>query len=227
MQEQRHCLICLVLSVFITACNFPSLQPDLACDWILDPAVQSMHSEIETLAPNQIVQRIRTAFQVEKADVGIDQYSDKEFTARYSWEANGKEYVSSFAQDELVRLRVVWHTAEPTVSQFLECFGPPAWYRASYFQVAHGDELKVELWYPDQGIVATHYQFVTSGERTPPPVAPTDQMKYLMLVRPGSLEAVTERTFRDFSREQRSQMLQSMKPWPGDVGQFQVERAWP
>ena len=132
------------------------------------------------------------------------------------------QYVASFPREG--KLTVVSHDfrLEPTLSQIIDCLGPPEYYLAYCAgQVGFG-RLYVDLWYPKRGTVVTHYSFYEKKEL--PSIPPSLRMSSYRVVAPGPLEKIATDAYPyGLTRALEYQPLCPAKPWPGTIEAMEVE----
>ena len=125
-------------------------------------------------------------------------------------------YEASFPRER--KLSGVRHDfrSDPTLSQFIDCLGPPEYYLAYYVGRVGSVHLIVHLWYAKRGIVVTHDSF--HQQRQLPSILPSLRMSGYGVVAPGPLEQMATDVYpHGLYRADEYRALCLAKAWPGAI----------
>lgn len=220
MRKSILSLLCLSLIVWLLGCTVRVPGRRMACNQILDDAAHSI--PFEALTPERMQQWLQDTYHHEASDIAVLEFANEQMTKGVAWNWNGKGYGAAFRNEDLRNIVVRWRGTRPTITEVLDCFGEPDFYRAGYSPAGEpGNKLELELWYPEKGLMVGHFRY--SHSEQPPAIASRSTMTDLTIVRPGSIEAVVADAYLGRAVEVREKALQALKPWPGTWEDIVVE----
>jgi len=140
----------------------------------------------------------------------------------YYWKVDAKRYdlTGDINAAEPPVVGLIWENKPPSVNDILYCLGHPALYRSYYAVLPEAIWTYLELWYPERGIMVTIYiTDKVSSINNGIPIA------YVSYVKPGSLEKLLPRIFRDIApgSERYFQILHNLRPWPDDITKITID----
>lgn len=207
----------LMLLGSLTACRVQVASNQMSCDEILDDSLRSLN--FSDLDPQSMHQWIENRYQLRDSDIQSLDYNDPYITSSLSWQYRGDSYLADFHNEDLKRIEVRWNSPQPTGGEIVECLGGPDFYRASYDLVGGGeaDQLKLELWYPKQGIVVEHTR-ITKPIFRPKTITVHGSipMSAIIIVKPGSVDRTVNDVYLGQSLDVRQSKQESLKSWPGE-----------
>ena len=135
------------------------------------------------------------------------------------WSSEGNDY-SATIDERLRSVKIRFDASHPRVQDVLDCFGPPDFYRATYLEVLHTNDLYLELWYPGQGVVAQVRKAVWLGQKVPPRLSGRDALDIITYTRSRDpAEMVTIAPILLLHSLDRY----PLKPWPGSLEAIEIE----
>jgi hypothetical protein len=172
-------------------------------------------------SPETIVDVLETTWRVDKNQIRF--IPQPEDTFRVEWETNHNQYSALFRDErQLVKVDVWWQEPFPTLSQIMDCLGPPEQYQAFYEQVPDALQLQLSLWYPKKGFVVDGYSFHL--QRQPPEIHPEYPMRGFITVASDAPERMVMNVYTHGNKPNiQTYGLRLLKPWPGSIEAIEVD----
>jgi hypothetical protein len=209
-------LICLSLLLLLLACSRQFTGQAMNCRQIFEEPLRSL--AFDELNSDTLPGWVADSYGLDASAVSVfDSVSDPDLTM--TWSHEGKSYEAALPNGELLEVWMWWDASRPTGQEILECFGEPEYYLARD-HVAETEELLLELWYPDQGLLINAALF--GNEAIQPPLHENIKMTSVVVVRPGAIHDVVDDLYYSRSEEDRAQILESLKPWPQSWEEIEV-----
>lgn len=170
----------------------------------------------DELSASNLVQWVQDTYKLDSSDVVTNEYVKG--GQNLVWRDQSNLYNAHLPLNDLLRLDVYWQRAQPSAQVIMDpnCLNEPDLYRASYAQDVEAKLFTLELWYLDEGMVITHHSF--SQNEQPPAVGGKLPMSSVSVLRVQGAAEMVEDMFgveTGFTDEDRQQILQELKPWPG------------
>lgn len=203
----------LVLTVFLTSCAIRLPGQRLDCDQVAGKPLRGLFTN--QVGRDRFTIEAGEAYGIKVSEFSTDTYDPKQtvVTERIAWTVSNNLYMAYFIGQDLKLVVMEWHSVRPTGAEIVKCFGTPAFYRAYYTQGAHSKILDLALLYPDQGVVAQSHLF--SNDKEPPRIDSSMLFWNIAFVSPGGVDQIVEDVYIFQPAEQRTEILNKVKPWPG------------
>jgi hypothetical protein len=183
-------------------------------------------SPLEEVTSDTVEGWLQRNYRIDVSDTNRPFWEEDLADTSLTWRTRqGRSYGLSLAEGKADAFSVVFIPPSPTADKFIECFGPPQLYEASLREINSSPWIRVELWYPDRGMI------VETG--LPPEVHTGLRMDGTMVIvrvlwlESEPLESMVEHysdegTFRSNTVDTATK-LQLLKPWPGSWQETTVE----
>lgn len=130
-----------------------------------------------------------------------------------------------FNDSVLRKIDVEWVILRPTLSQAINCLGPPDFYIAYYDNDFHAEFTLLDLIYPEKGIVV-HYMSPFTSPASPEPLAefrPDLRITVIAVVAPGTHEELVQAVYSvGFVGRNEVHKGCLSKPWPGSLDALEI-----
>jgi len=184
-----------------------------SCNEIEDIALRDLNFDQQNLG--EFHGWVETTYNIEASDVLSGSYRNQShltpLTNSIVWFSNDKKYAAHFLEANLIRITVEWNGVAPTVEEVQACLGTPQLYIASYGRGVELNEMQLDLWYLEEGVVVQ--SGVTSRNANPPVRIQDSKVYRITYVQGGALDAVMQSAFIDIPEERKEKWLQALKPW--------------
>ena len=205
-------ILYLLLACLLAACVRNKPNP-ISCDQIAALRAQ-MGKET---SPEQFRDWVSRTYQLPSEAVTLEaatlEAAKRGTVSVVRWHTDNFQYVAPMG-DRAIRLLVVDGTLAPADS-LISCLGESAWYFVSSSGVESGVQRTIELFFPDQGIALDGWYYVPFGIQSRPPVNGDLLFWHIVFMKPGSVEQVVN-DFYDYDPALARDVLQKIKPWPGE-----------
>lgn len=203
---------CLLLVCLLAACvgDKPNL---ISCDQIAN-----LRSQVgKETSLEQFQEWVSRTYQLPDKTVAVEgttAEAARRGTVNFvSWHTGNFQYVAQLDSRTVLRLSVSG-TDAPTDS-LISCLGESAWYFVRSDGVESGVQRTIVLFFPDQGIVLDGWYYIPFSAQSRPLVNRDRLSWHLMFMRPGSVEQLVG-DYYDYDPPLARDVLQKIKPWPGD-----------
>lgn len=193
--------------LFITP--VPTGQP-VECDDLVDKRVQSI--SFDPISPEEAHAWVVSTFDT----VASDNSPDSMYILM-NWDSEGQRW-SMYLTEKETTLSVYWEHDGPALQEVLRCMGAPDYYRAFLDPTPGPTFTQLELWYLGDGLRF----FITLTE----PVSQFDSavaIKGVSYFKPGTVQEIIRSIIVEPSSEQYRRLLNSVKPWPGNLDEVEVD----
>lgn len=226
---QRRVFLILFLSVIgvigslaqplITSVKASHLfREPMPCNQVIDDTLLSLN--LDSLTLQEIREWITTNYRVENLR-GHDM----------NWRSEGRMYYPDRKSQTVTSVWMWWESMQPTAAEVVDCLGAPDLYRTQYdvdrVALEAGYDVRLELWYLDEGIVV--YGRYPSNTLKPL-FSPSDSlMDTLIKAKAGTAEEVADvihnpASYPIYTRDiSKAEFLRSLKPWPDAWEEIEVE----
>jgi len=208
---------CLLLVCLLAACVRDKPNP-ISCDQIA-----ILRSQVgEVTSPEQFREWVSRTYQLPNEAIAIEgttaEAARRGTVSFVGWHTGNFQYVAQLGSRVVLRFWVSG-TDAPTDS-LLACLGASAWYFVSASGAESGVQRDIKMFFPDQGIALDGWYYVPFGAQARLP-ANSDHLSWdLIIMKPGSVEQLVS-DYYDYDPAQARDVLQQIKPWPGEWAQIE------
>jgi hypothetical protein len=217
----RLLLFALVSCFAVIACSLPN-QPR-GCDETIPEVIAP--SLFEELTQDAAVQWARDNLEVSISDATtMDIQTEEGLEGKdFVGGRNGTMYTFRFLENELQSVLLYWERSAPAADRFIECFGTPDLYQATYHERHEDRWIYLELWYLDEGMRVSGRYFLRGNQ--PPSVDGTALLDAVTLVPPGTAEEMLASSMvgSQMNEEDRARFIGPLNPWPGSWEDAEVD----
>lgn len=138
----------------------------------------------------------------------------------FYWDKPSLNYAALLEKSAFVGLQASYVFRRPEAQCVVRCYGPPYQYRAFYTTEGPAFGLKLELLYPERGVVVSGSRFFSPIRENPPLISAGHPMYQFEIVPSGTAEDVM---YRAYHPESYDTVLREYKPWPGDWAEIEID----
>jgi hypothetical protein len=216
-------ILCLLLACLLTACVHDKPN-SLDCDQIA--ALRAQMGK-ETTAEQLRDWVIRT-YQLPSEAIAIEAATAENAklgtVSVVRWQIGDLQYVAQLG-DKATRLLVVGGAHAPTDS-WISCLGESAWYVTDSDRTPGGVQRTIDLFFFDQGIGLHGWYYVPVQAESRPPVNGDRLSWNLVFMKPAPVEQLVN-DYYGMDPAVTRDILQRIRPWPGDWAEIVFPRSLP
>ena len=222
MKRQKLLLLMLVwlLTALAVACGPFASVSGPRCELLAGPNDALRELDWDAVDRSTLPAWITSTFGIEEDALDHDTPADDPNYRRTRWTIGRSQYQSGTIHDDLENIVVYFASSGPPAQEVIDCFGPPNYYRATYFRISRRSDLYVELWYPGEGMIAEILLAAPWSQDEPPHVdgqSPLNEIGYTRWTEPQQMV-----TLAPFLRYNTLDAY-PLKPWPGSFEAIEIE----
>ena len=195
----------------------------LSCDIFTQTRWQEFRFGVDS--PDDVAAKATSLWGIEQDQLFLSSSYQWDLTLGWSSSISGRDvhYEAWFGEDRhLLGIEASWRHPFATLSQVLDCLGPPDLYSAR-FEADHEAQLNLNLWYVEKGFSFRHYSYPRAQRYQT--VWPGQRIDNFSVTAPLPLSQAypDPYTAGDDPALSASAMC-PMKPWPGSIEA--IELTW-
>jgi hypothetical protein len=211
-------LLAVALPILLSlSCS--AVRPPVDCASFRVPALRQLAFGLAS--PEQIMTWVAETYAV-RPDQIMRLPSTLPNHEHVTWRFNRDQYSALFKNETLQKVDLSLSGSEPSLEEFLACFGPPDSYRAVYRLDVELKVLDIWLLYPHRGLLA--YAAVFSRASEPPPIDESLTIDGLVVTEPGDVRQLMTSSF---THPQAPPAIEAMREqvrlWPESLDLIMID----
>lgn len=201
--------ICLLLSLLLLSGCMPIRQPFTCAE------IVNLHTQIgQTFTRESLRSWIHDTYQVPLESIREDAQADSQSASEQWGDPDHMYYSISLNQGSVEDITV--GRPQASVGDMNQCLGQPGAYLATYKRSPGGNQLSLNLVYPDDGVLTSGSRIFSPQLKAPPAVTTDFPVSFIRFVRPGTTDQVLSEIYVKGWGHANDGVLQEFRPWVGD-----------
>ena len=215
MQRRVYLMLMLVLLLVVCAYGKPR-KPGPGCEEIATLRAQ-IGSE---LSPDSFREWVAQTYRLPLESITMETRADGQHHV-IRWGKHDVSYTASL--ERLVLVHIGYSLARTSADRVIACLGEPEWYSAQYKWDIPGNQLGLDLIFPEQGVLVHGWRFFRSRPKQPPAIDGHFPILSFIFEQPTSAEQILYEIYGGKPSGLYEQVLQEYKPWPGEWEEIVIE----
>lgn len=208
----------LILILFTaTSCLNPLQQAvPLNCEDVLSS--KHRHLPFQLLNRSNALSWIASNLGVPEENIDVNDHLDG--SRSFKWLGDSRSFNLAIYKSGNSRLNLYLLHENPSLGDFVRCFGVPNVYRAS--DRINSDAFIFEIWYIDKGVAAQLAK--QSSGHSPPKITSETEFTGIVLAQPGTLDQFAGRVYAQLnSQELKTDLLSEVHEWTTQLDEIKVK----